>query len=130
MATFLDLSIFILSSILLHAFLLSNLSHSFLKRLLHTHHALHQAAHKSCLSSTANMEFIEGPQEETVCLLFSSYKVQGNKSHCDSQPSIFPLYPYIITLQHHSILRENKYCIASLICKQSQTKGRIWPRFA
>lgn len=92
-ATFLDLSIFILSSILLHSFFLNNLSHSFFKKLLHTHHALHQAAHRSCLCSTANTEFIEGLQEETVCLLFPSYKVQGNKNHCDSQQSIFPLYP-------------------------------------
>lgn len=99
-ATFLDLSIFILSSILLHAFLLNNLSHSFFKKLLFTHHALHQAARKSCLCSTASMEFIEGLQEETVCLLFSSKKVQGNKNHRDSQQSIFPLHYHFTTLLH------------------------------
>lgn len=46
---------------------------------------------------TANIEFLGGPDEETVCLFFSSYKWQGNKSYYVFQQTMFLLHPQTLT---------------------------------
>lgn len=122
-ATFPDLIIFI--KCLVACFLLNSLPHSFLKKLLHIHHVVHRPVHKSSLCSTANIEFIGGSHEETVCLFFLAINDRAIKAIVSFSK---PCFSYTLRLsQHYYFLRENQYHTISLSWKQSNAKGRIWP---